>query len=119
MRNPDIFKTLDHLTTGSETLAYHRLSAMEAVRGAPIAELPYVVRVLLESTLRLAKWQPGGADGGGEFPYLPARVLFQDLTGVACVVDLASLRSAMVRAGGDPGAIEPRIPVDLVIDHSV
>ena len=128
------FNTLDSLTTPSgETLAFHRLSAMEAVRGAPITELPYVVRVLLESTLRhqgepgyrpehaeaLAKWQPRGATDGGEFPYLPARVLFQDLTGVACVVDLASLRSAMVRAGGDPGAIEPRIPVDLVIDHSV
>ena len=129
----DIFGTLDRLTTGNETLAYHRLSAMEGVRGAPIDELPYVVRVLLESTLRhqgepgyrpehaeaLAKWQPGADTDGGEFPYLPARVLFQDLTGVACVVDLASLRSAMVRAGGDPGAIEPRIPVDLVIDHSV
>ena len=66
----------------------------------------------------LARWKPG-TDGTDEIPFLPARVLLQDLTGVPCVVDLASLRSAVVRAGGDPGLIEPLVPVDLVIDHSV
>jgi aconitate hydratase len=132
MPDTNPFGTLDRLTVAGRTLAYHRLAAMDAVRGTPVTELPYVVRILLESALRhqgepgyrpeharaLACWRPD-APADWEFPYLPARVLFQDLTGVACVVDLASLRSAMVRAGGDPGAVEPRVPVDLVIDHSV
>jgi aconitate hydratase len=113
-------------------IAYHPLAPLAAVRGAPLEELPYVVRILLESVLRnqthpafspehvsaLARWQPEG-NPAEEFPYLPARVLLQDLTGVACVVDLASLRSACVRRGADPALIEPSVPVDLVIDHSV
>ena len=122
------------LEVAGKTYGYWRIGAMEGVRGASMERLPKVVKILLESTLRnqghpayrmeqaeaLAKWSPA-ADGAadGEFPYLPARVLFQDLTGVACVVDLASLRSAVVRRGGDAGAIEPQVPVDLVIDHSV
>ena len=122
-------KTFPH---DGRTIAYHSLAAVEALRGAPISELPYVVRILLESALRnqahpayqwshveaLARWKPGAA-GAEEIPYLPARVLLQDLTGVPCVVDLASLRSEVVRRGGDPGLIEPLVPVDLVVDHSV
>ncbi len=124
--------TLATFTHEGQTVAYHRLAALEPLRGAPVAELPYIVRILLESALRnqghpayrwehveaLARWQPG-PDGAAEIPYLPARVLLQDLTGVPCVVDLAALRSEVVRRGGDPGLIEPLVPVDLVVDHSV
>ena len=126
------FSTLKTFEHDGRTVAYHSLAAVEALRGSPLAELPYIVRILLESALRnqahpayqwghvesLARWTPG-EDGADEIPYLPARVLLQDLTGVPCVVDLASLRSAVVRAGGDPGIIEPLVPVDLVVDHSV
>ncbi|HOW97614.1 MAG TPA: aconitase family protein, partial [Kiritimatiellia bacterium] len=96
------------------------------------SRLPFSIRVLLESVLRrqghpafraehvraLARWTPD-ATQKEEVPFLPARVLLQDFTGVPCVVDLAALRGAMARAGRDPKAIEPQIPVDLVIDHSV
>ena len=124
--------TLKTFTHDGKTVAYHSLAALEALRGAPLSELPYIVRILLESAVRnqghpaynwshveaLARWKPG-ADGAEEIPYLPARVLLQDLTGVPCVVDLASLRSEVVRRGGNPGVIEPLVPVDLVVDHSV
>jgi aconitate hydratase len=122
-------RTFEH---DGKTVAYHSLAAVESLRGAPLSELPYIVRILLESALRnqahpayrwnhveaLARWAPG-EDGADEIPYLPTRVLLQDLTGVPCVVDLASLRSAVVREGGNPGRIEPLVPVDLVVDHSV
>ena len=122
-------KTFSH---EGKTVSYHSLAEVETLRGSPLSELPYIVRILLESALRnqshpayqwehveaLARWKPG-TDGTDEIPYLPARVLLQDLTGVPCVVDLASLRSAVVRAGGNPGVIEPLVPVDLVVDHSV
>ena len=122
-------KTFSH---EGKIVSYHSLAAVEGLRGSPLSELPYIIRILLESALRnqshpayqwdhveaLARWKPG-PDGTDEIPYLPARVLLQDLTGVPCVVDLASLRSAVVRAGGNPGVIEPLVPVDLVVDHSV
>ena len=125
-------QTLATFTHHGRTVAYHRLAAVEPLRGAALSELPYILRILLESALRnqahpayqwsqveaLARWRPG-ADAGGEIPFLPARVLLQDLTGVPCVVDLASLRSEVVRRGGNPGVVEPRVPVDLVVDHSV
>jgi aconitate hydratase len=111
------------------------LRVWEKVRGGTLEELPAVVKILLESVVRnlggdgyrrehaeaLACWQPDSAERepGVEIPYLPARVLLQDLTGVPCVVDLASLRSAVVRAGGEASWVEPRIPVDMVVDHSV
>jgi len=124
--------TLKIFEHDGKTVAYHDLAAVESVRGSPLSELPFIVRILLESAIRnqsqpgyewshveaLARWKPG-SDAAEEIPYLPARVLLQDLTGVPCVVDLASLRSAVVREGGDPGLIEPLVPVDLVIDHSV
>ena len=130
MSNP--VSALSTFTHEGQTVAYHRLAAVESLRGAPLSQLPFVVRILLESALRnqshaayqwghvesLARWTPE-ATSSGEIPYLPARVLLQDLTGVPCVVDLASLRSEVVRRGGNPGLIEPLVPVDLVVDHSV
>ena len=124
--------TLKSFDCDGKTVSYHSLSSVESLRGAPLSELPFVVRILLESAIRnqshaaydwshvetLAKWSPSSS-AAAEFPYLPARVLLQDLTGVPCVVDLAALRSEVVRRGGNPGIIEPLVPVDLVVDHSV
>jgi aconitate hydratase len=124
--------TLKTFAHDGKSVVYHSLAAVESLRGSPLSELPYILRILLESALRnqthpayqwshveaLARWKPG-TDGSDEIPFLPARVLLQDLTGVPCVVDLASLRSAVVRAGENPGLIEPLVPVDLVVDHSV
>jgi aconitate hydratase len=111
-----------------------------------LERLPFSIRILLEAVLRncdgyllteddvknLAQWTPtpspspianfsdgGGVGGGGEIPFLPARVVMQDFTGVPCVVDLAAMRDAVKRLGGDPKKINPLVPVDLVIDHSV
>src|SRR5262252_8748910 len=105
-------------------------SLPEAARIGPgdVGRLPMTVKILLEMLLRgqvaevsvraLAAW-PAPPPADAEVPYLPARVLLQDFTGVPAVVDLAAMRSAMQRAGRDPALIDPRIPVDLVIDHSV
>ncbi len=117
---------------GGRTVQYFSLSALAGDGFPGISKFPYSVKILLESLLRmqshaaysedqvlsLAGWSPHAADRE-EFPYMPSRVLLQDFTGVPCVVDLAALRSALKRAGHDPAAIEPQIPVDLVIDHSV
>ena len=122
-------KELD-LPSGKKA-AYFSLKALEERTGNDLSGVPKSVRILLESLMRmqghpayapeqveaLAKWSPGG--DRRELPYMPARVLLQDFTGVPCVVDLAALRSAMKKAGKDAGRIEPLIPVDLVIDHSV
>ncbi len=130
---PSPIATLQTFTHHGRTVAYHSLDALTELRGSSLAELPYIVRILLESAVRnqghpayqwgqvaaLARWRPGQTATPEEIPYLPARVLLQDLTGVPCVVDLACLRSAVVRNGGDPGIIEPLVPVDLVVDHSV
>ena len=97
-----------------------------------MAKLPYSIRVMLESVLRncdgyqvterdvenLAGWSPA-MTAAVEVPFKPARVVLQDFTGVPAVVDLAAMRSAMQRLGGDPRRINPLMPVDLVIDHSV
>ncbi|WFB37316.1 aconitate hydratase AcnA [Kiritimatiellota bacterium B12222] len=122
-----------HLSSG-RCLHYYSLNALETQCGRSLRSLPYSVKILLESLIRnqshpaytpeqvegLLKWTPRAeADTAGEFPYLPSRVLLQDFTGVPCVVDLAALRAALARAGQDPAKIEPQIPVDLVIDHSV
>jgi len=95
-------------------------------------DLPMTVKVLLEGLVRmsaagrtdeknvaaLAAW-PGPPPQDAELPFLPARVLMQDFTGVPAVVDLAAMRSAMQRAGKDAGRVDPLVPVDLIIDHSV
>nr|WP_106779005.1 aconitate hydratase AcnA [Lysinibacillus timonensis] len=115
-----------------KTYNYYRLAALEEAGVANVSRLPYSIKVLLESVLRqydnyvikdehvnnLAKFG-NGADPEGEVPFKPSRVVLQDFTGVPVVVDLASLRSAMKELGGDPNKINPAIPVDLVIDHSV
>src|SRR5579859_6024455 len=108
---------------------------LDALREAGIADpapLPVTVKVLLEGLLRaeasggataedveaLARW-PSPPPPAAELSYRPTRVLLQDFTGVPAVVDLAAMRSAMERAGADPGRIDPLVPADLVIDHSV
>ncbi len=114
------------------TAYYYRLNRLEEAGIASISKLPFSIRILLESVLReangyeitdddvanLAKWDAKKASDR-ELPFKPARVILQDFTGVACVVDLAAMRDAMHRHGGDPKRIQPEIPVDLVIDHSV
>ena len=118
--------------SNGKVVHYYSLPALEQAGIGQLARLPFSIRVVLESLVRLqghpayreehvkgfAAWQPAG-DDRHEFPYQPARVLLQDFTGVPCIADLAALRSAMQRAGVDPNRIEPLIPVDLVIDHSV
>ncbi|MEK3765680.1 MULTISPECIES: aconitate hydratase AcnA [unclassified Solibacillus] len=114
-----------------KTYNYYRLAALEEAGIAKISRLPYSIKVLLESVLRqydnyvikeehvndLANF--GSHNQEAEVPFKPSRVVLQDFTGVPVVVDLASLRSAMKEMGGDPAKINPAIPVDLVIDHSV
>ena len=128
----DPFAARDTFDTGSGKAGIYRLSKLEDAGLGNIAALPYSIRVLLESLLRncdgyevteddvkaLAGWN-AAAPAQVEIPFKPARVVLQDFTGVPCVVDLAAMRSAMQRLGGDPKKINPLVPVDLVIDHSV
>jgi aconitate hydratase len=114
------------------TVHVYRLDALAKQLGVDLAKLPYSIRVLLEAAVRtcddyqvtqddvkrLARWQATGAEPV-ELPFKPARVILQDLTGVPCVVDLAAMREAVNRMGADPKKINPLVPVDLVIDHSV
>jgi len=121
----------DTLTIGDRAFDYFRLDAAGA---ADLAHLPYTVKVLLENMLRGAAAQPdlvraddvralaswnAAEPGEAELPFMPARVILQDFTGVPCVVDLAAMRDAMAELGGDPSRINPLVPADLVIDHSV
>ncbi|MEN2666608.1 aconitate hydratase AcnA [Listeria aquatica] len=116
-----------------ETIYYYDLKVLEENPNVKINRLPYSIRVLLESVLRqndgrvltdqhvenLANWSKNPQENHGDVPFKPARVILQDFTGVPAVVDLASLRKAMHDMGGDPEKINPEIPVDLVVDHSV
>lgn len=111
---------------------YYRLQALQEQGLGRVDRLPYSIKVLLESALRncdgylvtpedvekLANWQ-AQSESRGELPFKPGRVILQDFTGVPVVVDLAAMRSAMARLGGDPKKINPQVQVDLVIDHSV
>ncbi|HSR47487.1 MAG TPA: aconitate hydratase AcnA [Anaerolineales bacterium] len=120
------------LPTQAGEVDFFRLLSLEEAGLTRLETLPFSIRVLLESVLRqadgqlsgmdavraVADWKPK-QDSRPEIPFLPARVLMQDFTGVPAVVDLAAMRSALARLGGDPGRINPRLPVDLVIDHSV
>ncbi|MBN2045369.1 MAG: aconitate hydratase AcnA [Anaerolineales bacterium] len=122
----------DILETPFGRYTYYRLKALEEAGHTTLNELPFSVRVLLEAVLRqqngveitgqdvinLAGWQPN-VSGREAMPFKPGRVVMQDFTGVPAVVDLAAMRSAMARLGGNPAEINPVIPVDLVIDHSV
>lgn len=128
----DRFGAKAPIDTGSGEAVMYRLSALHDKGLADISRLPYSIKVLLEAALRqcdgfevteadviaLANWQPKQTERK-EMPFKPARVVMQDFTGVPAVVDLAALRDAMARMGGDPAKVNPLIPVDLVIDHSV
>jgi aconitate hydratase len=119
------------LEVGGRQFEIHRLSVLEKA-GFPLARLPFSLRILLENLLRtedgrqvkeadiraLAGWEPK-ADPTNEIAFSPARVLLQDFTGVPAVVDLAAMRAAMQKLGGDPKRINPLLPAELVIDHSV
>ncbi|WP_262269265.1 aconitate hydratase AcnA [Microvirga yunnanensis] len=127
----DSFGAASELKVGDLTYAIHRLDALQQ-HGIDIQRLPYSLRILLENLLRnengssvtrddieaLAGWKPGSTDRT-EIAFQPARVLLQDFTGVPAIVDLAAMRDAMVRLGGDPSKINPLQPVELVIDHSI
>lgn len=127
----DKFSARDTFDTGSGQAGIYRLSKLEDAGLTTVSALPYSIRLLLESVLRncdgytvqeddvknLAAWSPTAK--AVEIPFLPSRVVLQDFTGVPAVVDLAAMRSAMHRMGGDPKKVNPLIPVDLVIDHSV
>lgn len=128
----DEFQARASFELNGNTYYYYRLKTLEEAGVANISKLPYSIKVLLESVLRqmdgkvikkehvenLAKWS-NDKENTGEVPFKPSRVILQDFTGVPAVVDLASLRKAMADLGGDPKKINPEIPVDLVIDHSV
>jgi len=132
MAHSDPFGASAEFNAPSGPLRYSRLGAIEDAGLGTLDRLPFSIRVLLESALRnldghavreqdirtLAAWGPETA-GKTEIPFLPGRVLLQDFTGVPCVVDLAAMRAAMQRLGGDPARINPLVPCDLVIDHSV
>src|ERR687895_2481410 len=130
MQSNDPFGARESLATGFGEVEIYSLKTLdEQVRGE-VFSLPFSIRVMLESLLRngggefvstedveaLASWPESV---GGELAYLPARVVMQDFTGVPAVVDLAAMRSAMQQLGGDPAKINPLVPSDLVIDHSV
>ncbi len=130
--NPDSFGARSELQTSSGKFAYYRLTKLEEDGVGPVGRLPFSIRVLLESLLRnedgkivtreniqaLANYDPKNPKAE-EIPFKPARVILQDFTGVPAVVDLAAMRSAMARFGKDPQRINPQVPADLVIDHSV
>ncbi|MGB9928755.1 MAG: aconitate hydratase [Methanosarcina sp.] len=131
---PDPFGVRDTIETAAGKVIIYRLSKLEEKGFKGISQLPYSIRILLESLLRhadteknvitaenveaLARWNPENISDI-DIPFIPSRVIMQDFTGVPAVVDLAALRSAMERLGGDPDKINPIIPADLVIDHSV
>ncbi len=130
MSNPfDSRNTLD-LHEGQVTI--YRLDALAKAGITNLDTLPYSIRVLLENVLRhhgngvvtddevalVGGWQPQ-PDLSREVPFMPGRVVLQDFTGVPAVVDLAAMRDAMVRMGGDPNRINPLVRTDLIIDHSV
>ena len=118
-------------TRSGKQVTCYRLLALEEQGMAKVCGLPFTIRILLENLLRshaagrvpweevvrLARWKPS-ADPQ-EIPFMPSRVLLQDFTGVPAVVDLAAMRSAVQRLGGDPSRINPLVPADLVIDHSI
>ena len=127
----DFFNARDLLRVGAKDYVIYRLDALEKAGLTDLKRLPFSIRVLLEAALRqcndneitqadvrnIAGWSPKGMRSG--IPFLPARVIMQDFTGVPAVVDLAAMRSAVARLGGDPKRINPLVPVDLVIDHSI
>jgi aconitate hydratase len=132
MMAEDFFNSRKLLTTRQGKYTIYRLDALEKAGLTSIRRLPYSIRVMLEAALRqcnnqnitqedvktIAAWKPVDPDRPG-IPFLPARVVMQDFTGVPAVVDLAAMRAAVARLGGDPKKVNPIVPVDLVIDHSI
>ena len=133
MSTTDPFKTLRSFEPSAGATAYfHSLPALEEQGVGAISRLPFSIRVVLESVLRncdgrkvhekdvraLASWN-AKTPAPEEIPFVVARIVLQDFTGVPLLVDLAAMRSAVARLGGKPGIIEPLVPVDLVVDHSV
>ena len=130
MTDTNTFGTQRTLGTGGGPVRYYSLPALEAAGYPGVARLPYSLKILLENMLRredgrfvtpgdietLARWTPGTRT---EIAFMPARVLLQDFTGVPAVVDLAAMRDGIARLGGDPEAVNPLQPAELVIDHSV
>ena len=129
----DSFKSRKSLVVGKKTYEYYSLKAAEKNGLTGISALPFSMKIVLENLLRfedgrtvkkediqaVAAWLVDRGAKEHEIAFRPARVLMQDFTGVPAVVDLAAMRDAMVKLGGDPNKINPLIPVDLVIDHSV
>ena len=128
-----LFNTLQSFTYGDGKAGqFYSLPQLEKAEVGPISKLPVCLRIILESVLRnydkkrvqeddiceLANWQPN-AERTAEIPFVVARVVLQDFTGVPLLVDLAAMRTTVARMGRDPGMIEPLVPVDLVVDHSV
>src|SRR6267142_2472900 len=125
------FGTRDKLNVGAQSFEIHRLEKLEKHGINTLAKLPFSLRILLENLLRcedgrfvhaedirfLAGWIPNAAQK--EIAFMPARVLLQDFTGVPAIVDLATMREAVQRMGGNPKRINPLFPAELVIDHSV
>ncbi|WP_294641550.1 aconitate hydratase AcnA [uncultured Aureimonas sp.] len=133
MSHPDSFKSRKTLDVGGKTYVYFDLKEAERNGLTGASRLPYSLKVILENLLRneddrtvkadniraMVKWLDDKGSAGHEIAYRPARVLMQDFTGVPAVVDLAAMRDATETLGADPNKINPLVPVDLVIDHSV
>ena len=132
MSSSDSFDSIREFETSTgKHASYASLHALEESEDIVLSSLPYSIRILLEAALRkcdgflvteddvkrIASWSP--TQSPAEIPFMPSRVILQDFTGVPAVVDIAALRDAMVALGGDPSKVNPQVPVDLVIDHSV
>ena len=132
MSRKDHFSVRSTLNVGGKSYRYYSLPALENQGLGPVSKLPFTIKVLLEAAVRqfdgraitedhvkqLARWTETKGSNK-EVPFIPARIVLQDFTGVPVVVDLAAMRATTARAGGDPKRINPLVPVDLVIDHSV
>ncbi|UHA74866.1 aconitate hydratase AcnA [Paenibacillus sp. 481] len=132
MARKDAYSTARELNVGGTSYRYYSLEALEAQGFNSLSKLPFSIKVLLEAAVRqfdglaitqehvnqIANWADG-RDENKEIPFIPARIVLQDFTGVPVVVDLAAMRDTVKKAGGDPKRINPLVPVDLVIDHSV
>lgn len=132
MSTNDFFSSARTLEVGGKNYRYYDLQALEQQGLGSISKLPFSIKVLLEAAVRqfdgraiteehvkqIAGWTEG-RDDNKEIPFIPARIVLQDFTGVPVVVDLAAMRDTVKKAGGDPKQINPLVPVDLVIDHSV
>ena len=132
MRIEDPFSSISTFLTADGSVGeFHDLNALEKLGVCNLETLPFTIRCLLAAALRkcdgfliteedvrnIAAWTPSMQPS--EIPFSPSRVILQDFTGVPAVVDIAALRDAMVALGGDPETVNPQVPVDLVVDHSV